>query len=274
MIYFRTLFSAPSEIKFLKLNLAESFDYIDRFIICEFNRTHIGTKRELIFEKYIDLFTEQERKKILYIGADVSELIIDAKNNPDLAHHHNEKIIRGYFASQVDLNDEDIVFSVDADEIVFRQYYEPIIQRLNNTSWPFTKSILLPMFQFYYRINYLWKNLTSTHAVACKASVFNKKYPSHWREKGRKYPKIVGCHFSWCLTIDEMIQKLGMYAHHHEYAHLAKREILEDAVRNKKYPFDPKRDFRIQVLDIYKDTKHYPQSIYTMLDEFKYLIGE
>lgn len=274
MIYLKTLFSSPNEIKYLKLNIKEAFEFIDKFIICEFNRTHIGTKRELIFEKYLDQFTEEEKKKILYIGADVSTTVVDAQNDTNLAHNKNELVMRGYFASRVDLECEDIVFSVDADEIIFREYYKPVIDQLNKTYWPFSRSIKLPINQFFYRINYLWKDLVITSAVACKASVFNKYYPSHWRDKGKIYPFIVGSHFSWCLTIDEMIQKLGTYAHHNEYRHFAKKEILEDAVKNKKYPFDPKRDFRIQVLDIYKDRKYYPRSIYTMLDEFKDLIGE
>ena len=272
MIYFRTIFSSPNEIKYLKLNLKESFDYIDRFIVCEYNRTHVGTERDLFFENYRGQFTEDENKKILYIGADISALVVDGRKDSALAHQ-NELIMRGYFASQINLNCKDIVFSVDADEIIFKQYYEPIIDRLENTYWPFSKSLKLPMHQFFYRVNYLWEDFMFTHAVACKAIAF-KNYPSQWRDMGKEYSEIVGCHLSWCLSIDEMIQKLGMYAHHHEYAHLAKREMLEDAVKNKKYPFEPTRDFRIRVLDINNDRSFYPASIYGMLNEFEMLIGE
>jgi Glycosyltransferase family 17 len=73
MIYLKTCFSAENEIKFLKLNLRESFKHIDKFIICEFNRTHTGAERELIFNKYSDFFTPEEKEKIIYIGADVSK---------------------------------------------------------------------------------------------------------------------------------------------------------------------------------------------------------
>lgn len=271
MIYLKTIFSSPHEIKYLRLNLKESFDYIDRFIVCEYNRTHIGTERELIFKNYIGQFTEEENKKILYIAADISALAVDGRKDSAIAHK-NELIMRGYFASQIDLSDKDIVFSVDADEIIFKQCYDPIIDKLKKTYWPFSQSLLLPMHQFFYRVNYLWEDLIFTHAVACKSSAF-KDYPSQWRDKGKKYSEIVGCHFSWCMSIDEMIQKLGMYAHHHEYAHLVKREILEDAVKNKKYPFEPGRDFKIRVLDINKEHYYYPKSIYSLVDEFKMLIG-
>ena len=274
MIYLKTIFSALNEIKYIKLNLKEAFDHIDKFIICEFNRTHIGTERELIFEKYFSEFSKKEKEKIIYIGADLSREAKLAKSAEDSGIcHNNERLIRGYFVKHINLKDEDIVFSVDADEIIYSRSYGEIIKKLNKIHWPFIKVIKLPMNQFFYKINYLWENLIFTHSIACKATAFNKRYPSQWRDKGKNYPEIVGCHFSWCLSIEEMIQKLKMYAHHYDYGHFAKKEILEDAIKNKKYPFDPKRDFKIKVLDIYKDREYYPQSIYGILDEFNELIG-
>ena len=271
MVYFRTIFSTPSEIKYLKLNLRECFDYVDKFIIVEFNRTHVGKERELVFEKYLDQFSAEERKKLLYIGADISVEAEYTESDSKIAHR-NETIMRGYFVKEISLRDEDIVFATDADEIIFRQHYEPIIKKIESMRWPFRKSLVLPMHQFYYKHNYLWENLISKAAVACRASAF-RKYPSDWRSKGKLYPEIAGCHFSWCITTDEMITKLGMYAHHKDYGHLAKKEVLEDAVKNKEYPFEPNRPFQIRVLDMHKDTDYYPQSLYTMFDEFKPLIG-
>jgi len=86
------------------------------------------------------------------------------------------------------------------------------------------------------------------------------------------YNKTVGCHFSWCLTIDEMLTKLQSYAHSYDYSHLAQRELLEDAIQKRTYPFDPNVDFQIRKLDIQSDREYYPHKIYEMLDEFEYLI--
>jgi hypothetical protein len=268
MIYLKTIFSAPNEVKYLRLNLKEAFKYIDKFIICEFNRTHVGTERPLIFEQFIDQFTEEERQKIIYIGADISDQSVRAEGDSNLAHQ-NEQLMRGYFASQLDLNDNDIVFSVDADEIIFSQYYEKILDRLGI----FTKAVRLQLHQFFYRINYLWSNNQFIAPTVCKASYYKHKYPAQWRYDGKLFPQTVGCHFSWCITGDEMVSKLQSYAHQSDYGHLVNREILEEAIKNKTYPFDPNVDFCIKVLDIHKDSQYYPGSTYMMLDEFKDLLG-
>lgn len=263
MIYLKTIFFAPNELKYLKLNLKEAFDHIDNFIICEFNRTHIGTEKKLIFENYLDQFTDEELDKIIYIGGDISDQALLANGNSEIAHN-NEQLMRGYFASKINLNGEDIVFSVDADEIIFGQNYEKIMGTLG----VFTRAVKLPLHQFFYRINYLWENKDFVAPTVCKAKYYRKKYPSQWRYDGKLYPEKVGCHFSWCLTVDEMIAKLSTYAHNTEYGDLAKKEVLENAVKNKTYPFDPSVDFQIRVLDIYKDRKYYPEKIYDMLGEF------
>lgn len=268
MIYLKTIFAAPYELKFLKLNLREAFNHIDKFIICEFNRTHIGTERELIFKQYLDYFTDEERKKIIYIGADISTQIASSKTDSNLAHK-NEQLMRGYFSSQIDLKDEDIVFSVDADEIIYSYNYKKIMSKLGF----FNRAVQLPLHQFFYRINYLWENKNFVAPTVCKVKYYKNIHSAQWRYDGKLYPEPVGCHFSWCLTINEMITKLETYAHHSDYWHLAKTEILEESVKNKTYPFDPSVDFHIKVLDIYKDTLYYPKEIYTMLDEFQELIG-
>ncbi len=271
MIYLKTIFSSANEIKYLKLNLREASNHIDKFVICEFNRTHTGEERELIFDKHLNDFTEEERRKIIYIGADISKYTKFARDNQKVAND-NARIIRGYFARQIDLNKKDIIISVDADEIIFEQYYHEILEALKNLKWWQRKSLVLLLRQFYYKVNYLWENNRFIAPIVCRAGEYLRKYPNDWRYTGKLYDKYVGCHFSWLLTVEEMIEKLNMYSHQSEYSRFAKRDILEDAVKNKKYPFDPSVDFKIRILDINKDREFYPQSIYGMLDEFKEFI--
>jgi len=275
MIYLKTIFSAPNEIKYLKLNLREASNYIDKMIICEFNRTHTGQPRNLIFKNYLNNFSEQEKSKIIYIGADLSDQTKLAINDSKTAHK-NERLMRGYFVKEVPLQNNDIIFSVDADEIIYKQFYNPIIKALQNAKWPWqTKSWLLPLQQFFYKINYLWENLIIDYGpVACRAEYFLKKYPAQWRGKGKKFKSLVGAHFSWCLTTEEMITKLHSYAHNQDYGHLANKDILEDAIKNKTYPFDPSVNFKIKILDLKIDKKYFPASLYNMLDDFKNLIAK
>jgi hypothetical protein len=269
MIYLKTLFSSPYEIKFLKLSLRESSGYIDKFIICEFDHTHTGLKKPLIFKNYLESFTTQEKKKIVYLGVTTLDDFLLAGDNEKLAHR-NELLMRGYFVKQVGLNRNDIIISLDADEIIYRQNYNDIFNRLGL----FTKAVTVPLYQFFYKINYLWENNKFIAPTICFADYYKNKFPAPWRYEGKIYSDIVGGHFSWCLSIADMIKKIKNYAHSQKYIHLAKKDVLESAVKNKTYPFDPKVNFQIKVLNIYRDVKYYPKSLYDLLPEFTDLIAE
>lgn len=274
-VYLKTIFSTPSEIKYLKLNIQESFEHIDKMIVCEFNYTHTGKKRELIFEKYLSSFTEEEKSKIHYIGADITQYIKDAVDNEPLAHK-NERLMRGYFVKEFPIKKNDIVFSVDADEVIFSQYYPEIIDKLNNAKWFWQpKSYRLPIRQFFYKINYHWVNLKFVSPIACKASFFlNKKYPAQWRDKGKIYNKQVGSHYSWCISIEEMIAKIKNYAHQERYGHLANYDVLNNAIENKEYPFDKNRDFKIEVINLHERKELFPKTLYDNIHLFEGLISD
>ena len=70
----------------------------------------------------------------------------------------------------------------------------------------------------------------------------------------------VGCHFSWCMTPDEMVYKLHTYSHP-QYRFCANKELLENAIENKEYPFDSSVDFQIEELD--SDDDRLPKSLYS-----------
>jgi hypothetical protein len=267
-VYLKTYIYAPHEVKFVRLNVREALHYVDKVIVCEFNRTHTGIEREFIFDQYLDMFSSDEREKILYLRCDISDQVTYAKNADEA--HENEHLMRGYFASQIDLHDSDIVISVDADEIIFSNSYKDILSHIGY----FNKAVKLQLYQFFYRINYLWENEKFIAPTACQAGFYKGMYPAQWRYHGELLPKYVGCHFSWCMSADEMVKKIELYAHHHDYQHLSKRDILEEAIKHKTYPFDPNRDFRIRILDMHKDKQYFPKSIYTILDDFVHLIAE
>ena len=203
MIYLKTYFYTEHEVKFLKLNLLESFDYIDKFIICEFNRTHTGEEREFIFDNYKHNFTEKELEKIIYLPCDISQETVYAKDDEEAIHRINEPVMRGYFVKKVNLNDDDIIISVDADEIIYNHSYPKIIDNVNKKG-----TTLLKLHQFFYKMNYHWYTNDFIAPVAIKYSQFKNNYPSQLRYMGTLLNDYVGCHFSWCMTPNEMIYKL------------------------------------------------------------------
>jgi hypothetical protein len=242
MIYLKTYFYTEHEVKFLKLNLLEAFNHIDKFIICEFNRTHTGEEREFIFDNYKHLFTEEELSKIIYLPCDISNETVYAKNDEDAIHKINEPIMRGYFVKKINLNDEDIIISVDADEIIYEHMYQKIINNVINHG-----TTLLKLHQFFYKINYHWINNDFTAPTAIKYSDFKNKYPCQLRYMGNLLNEYVGCHFSWCMTPSEMVYKLETYSHP-QYRFCADINLLENAIKNKLYPFDSSVNFTINEL--------------------------
>ncbi|WP_081678688.1 hypothetical protein [Desulfocurvibacter africanus] len=270
-VYFRTIFYAPHEIPFIKMNLFECYPYVDKFIIVECNRTQVGEPREFIFPSLIKEIPQQFHSKIVYIPADVSHQTVNcAKTNDGKQMHANEDIMWDWFTQEISLEDNDIIIAADADEIIYSHIYPYILRRLRKDD-----ALLLPLHQFFYRMNYLWTELTFWAPQAARASYYKKRpKPHRWRYEGRRFPFIAGCHFSWQLTIDEMIMKLNTYAHKDIYGKFANREILEVAVRDKTYPFEPNEQFTIRELDPdnHADRCYYPQSFYSFREDFAHLL--
>lgn len=243
MIYLKTYFYTTHELKFIKLNLLEGFDHIEKFIICEYNRTHTGEPREFIFKDHLSYFTEEELKKIEYYPCDISSETRYAKNDENLIHQLNEPVMRGYFVKVRPFNDDDIIVSVDADEIIYGHMYPTIVEEVQKHN-----CISLCLNQFFYKMNYLWENTTFRAPTASKFGVFKNHYPSQWRYQGFEFQTLVGCHFSWCMTPEEMIYKLNTYSHP-KYRFCADLDLLKNAIAEKKYPFDPNTDFQIKEIE-------------------------
>lgn len=242
MIYLKTYFYTENEVKFLKLNLLESFNYIDKFIICEFNRTHTGEHRDFIFDKHKSIFSDEELSKIIYLACDISEESVYAKNDEDSIHSINEPLMRGYFVKKINLNDDDIIISVDADEIIYEDSYSKIINSVNNNG-----PTLLKLHQFFYKFNYHWVDIDFIAPTAIKYKDFKNQYPCQLRYMGNILNEFVGCHFSWCMSPSEMVYKLETYSHP-KYRFCADINLLENSIKNKLYPFDSSVNFTINEL--------------------------
>ena len=257
MVYLRTIISSKNEMKYIKIQLMESRGYVDKIIICEFDRTHIGKEHIPFFETYLEgeYFTEEEKSRIIYIKGLVGKLTRESTDDPDIMHK-NERLFRGYFARHCDIKLNDIVIALDADEIIFHRGYKEILARFSHKlSNP---TIQLKLYQFFYKPTYLWDNKIFVAPQVCRFNRHLLEYLAQWRYEGKVLENVVGCHFSWQLTIDEMLEKLQTYAHSADYGNLADREILEEAVRNKTYPFDPSEKFHIREINYKMNPEFYP----------------
>ena len=261
MIFLKTHFYTPNQINFINLNLQESYNHIDKFIVCEFNITHTGKHRDFIFTEYEHLIDPRFKDKLLYIPCNILDLAIDADTNESLAHSTNELLMRGYFVKKYDFNDDDIIISVDCDEIIYKSSYDTIINNIKIHG-----KVSIQLNQFFYKLNYFWKDNKFIAPTGALYKTYKNIYPAHWRYDGVLLEGALGCHFSWNMTVDDMIYKLNTYAHT-KYRKFADTEVLNNAIINKIYPFDLNKPFTIEVID--RSSSLLPDSIRDPLfDEF------
>lgn len=253
MIYLKTHFYTENEINYINLNLQESYDKIDKFIVCEFNITHTGSKREFIFKNYEHLINPLFKDKLVYLECDIADLAVDATTNESLAHSTNELLMRGYFVKEYNFEDDDIIISVDCDEIIYKQSYDEIIKGVKQYG-----KVSIELNQFFYKLNYFWSDNNFIAPTASYYKTYKNNYPAHWRYDGVLLNGKLGCHFSWCMTIDDMIYKLNTYAHV-KYKPFADRAVLSNAIENRIYPFDLNKAFTINKID--RESKLLPDSI-------------
>ena len=253
-VYLKTYFYVDHEIKFLVANLLEAYDHIEKFIMCEFNRTHTGRPREMLGWEYLkERLPEDKLDKVLYLPLDISEATAEAYENEDLIHSLNEPVMRSCFMKAVSLDDEDIVVSVDADEIIYNETYPKIIDFVKNKG-----TCQLNLHQFFYKTTYFWKEKDFIAPTAIKYKNFKNRFPCNLRYEGYLFPEKAGCHFSWCMTPKEMVYKLHTYSHP-RYRFLADEEVLKSAINNKEYPFDKSINFEIE--EISPDDPRLPKSL-------------
>jgi len=257
MIYLKTYCYAPHEIDFINLNLKEAYDYIDGFIVCEYNRTHTGHERENgMFEKNIHRIDDDKLDKILYFPCDISSSIVFADDDEDTIHKINEPLMRGYFVKLMHFEPNDIIISVDADEIIYGEMIPKIVNFVRSGN-PCT---LLNLHQFFYGINYFWEGKEFKAPIAARFDYY-RHFPAQWRYDGVKFPETAGCHFSWVMDIEEMMYKSQVYSHP-KYRPWATKEAFTRAIREKDLFHPDHRKMNIKTLPFSPEIDLYPRKIF------------
>lgn len=239
-VILKTMVSNPAEIPFLWMMFEEAADYVDRIVVTEFNQTHSGLERDFLFQNHVDEF-QQAFPHLDYLQGNSIPGIIRNASTPD-ENHHNEKHMRGWFASQLKLKGSDVVFSTDADEVLYSSTYRWVIDHF---TWRTKKGAKFRLHQMFYRPNYLWVNKEFVAPVALKYRRYGSEYPNQWRYQGYRLPGFWGVHFSWCIPISEMVKKVKNYSHSAEHGHLDAAEIFIEARERGTFPFD-NRKFRLE----------------------------
>ena len=151
-------------------------------------------------------------------------------------HSVNEKIQRNWFFNDpnISLKDEDIIISLDCDEIIYKHSYKNILQELNN-------NILgIRMHVFFFKNTYLWTDNDWNACYICKYKNMKDHYTLiknlktyDLRFKGKPSKGLYGCHMSWVMPGQHMVEKCYKTAHT-GFRHLAKVDIMKKAIKRKK----------------------------------------
>ena len=111
-----------------------------------------------------------------------------------------------------------------------------------------------------YKISYLWTDCNFQGPIISRASYFIDKPEPQWRYDGSRTFLKSGTHFSWVMSINDMIEKIKKYSHRAENEIFADKGLLTDAVIQKRYLFEPSRPFKIKELNSY-ESRCYPKSL-------------
>lgn len=261
-VILRTMVSSPHEAFFVYLNWLELREIVDIFLITEADVTHSGVRREVQF--YSSICEEMKSDpKVIYAPIHIDESDIRKESTPE-NFHANEQKIRDGFRKVFDLEDDDIVISCDADEVLFGNRIKVLLGK-TRFGWPFAESYCLRLHQIIYRFRYYWSDCDFRGPTVSKASYFINQSTPQWRYSGRFTLIKSGTHFSWVMSSQDMLKKIKSYAHSAEFEHLANLDSLSAMVRDLKYPFEPDRKFTIKKQKDFK-SKIYPKSLRRVYD--------
>ena len=210
-------FTFFNELDLLEFRLKLLGDYVDYFVICESNLTHSGKPKEYILDQNLDRFVKW-KNKIIYLPIQQSTegLLFEKVNtytptNGPWLLENQQRYALSYINRMLD--DNDIVFVGDLDEIPNPEIVEHFTDSENIVSFPKT---LRQLFHYYF-LNCQnegfekWWNGT----IICNGNDFKQYGPQELRDKRNHFSVIQegGWHFSYLGGIEKVRAKIQSFAH-------------------------------------------------------------
>ncbi len=240
----------------IRLNILSKF--VSKFIICEANFNHNGTKKKFQFD--IGKFSKF-KDKIIYLPLEEQPHNLKKINDYDDDHLKNTKILdnallrenyqRNFLQTGLTkFNENDLITISDLDEI-------PNFENFKYKN----KITFFEQKMFYYKLNLVYPNFIWFGSKICKKkdlispqwlrNVKSKKYPfwridtyfSHKKYYDLGFVKNGGWHFTNIKSPKDIHFKFSNFLHHLEYEE-SKLEIkdLEDMIKEKKISYDHSLD--------------------------------
>jgi beta-1,4-mannosyl-glycoprotein beta-1,4-N-acetylglucosaminyltransferase len=145
MIVDTTLFN--NEFDMLDIRLELTKDYVDRWIICEGNRTMSGRPKPYYLSENIDRYTKWGNR-LQVIKLDIPE----AWSNWDIENGQRAALRPGY----ADCNDNDIIMHSDLDEVLNPKLVPDIFNLVETANQPVTCTLEMYIYRFDQKLDRKW----------------------------------------------------------------------------------------------------------------------
>ncbi len=194
-----------NEFELLRARMHEVYDLVDYFVLVEANKTFTGLPKPLMFNEKKDLFAEYLDKIIHVTVEDFPET-----NNPWVREWFQRSAVhRGL--NQLQLDDNDVIFLSDSDEIIARQ----TIENIKNGSLVLSSDAIYRLEMYLYYYNLEWCSPRKWyHPTVCKYSKF-KLHPNADEIRQTRNGLIInnsGWHLSYYGNTDFIRNKLMSYS--------------------------------------------------------------
>lgn len=229
-----------NEFDLLSVRLAEHDPFVDFFVLIQADRTFSGVSKPLHFLKADPRFVKYAHKIIV---VDVPLLA-----NPGSAWD-NEFIQRQAAFSAVAYQPDDILYLSDVDEIISRHCWDYLLNRMQNEN---LIGVWLRMFYYFVNlelIDHPWALAklikakvflggdVSGNEIRCSPAAVTTPFPCGW-------------HFSYLMTVDQIIQKIKAYSHQeNNTAEFKDPKNIEQAMQSRKDLFGRDMSFKTVPMD-------------------------
>jgi beta-1,4-mannosyl-glycoprotein beta-1,4-N-acetylglucosaminyltransferase len=188
MIY--DCFSFFNELDLLEIRLNILDEYVDYFVLSESTQTFSGIEKPLYYIENKERFSKWNHKIIHHVNVP-----IETKDSFERAYFQKESIIK----SIENINDEDVVYYGDVDEIWKPQDVDDNVYKLHQLNYAY---------YFNYRSSEEWIGTLVGKYKNIKKSGFNylRANPTHFKQDG-------GWHFTSMGGADQIRKKLEAYDH-------------------------------------------------------------
>ena len=255
------IFTYNGETAILKLHLGVLYDYVDKFIIVEANKTFTGQAKPLYFFRDERYFKQWHKKIEYYVISSwddpkIWELAISSPNTQGADHWKREFYIKESIHKALEINhaqDDDLLFIGDVDEIV-----DPTAHFESDSP------VKAKLRVYAYRLN----NLSSENfhgTLIAQYKDIKGKCLNHMRSDTTLYSqKLLGWHFTSMGGVEEVRRKLNdSYTEETYNTHEVQQKLPERLQKGMDYLG---RDFRFTL-----DESNWPEYLKTHRKQYEHL---